>query len=198
MKRLAILSGLLALIATAAFISFAPLRAEDPAPANVEKMFKEIKSDLQEIKTELAEIKKTLAEMKAAPVKPEPHPANQEEAALKVAGQWFDAFVKRDIKAIMPTMGLPFAFDGDIIETEEDLLKEVKGVLEEDWGEISNVQYETIKSYKPSKEENEIIRRVLPGGGTFVRISVTVEGDNEAVIIYIRPGDNPKIVGFKD
>ncbi len=200
MKHLTILAGLLALIATAAFISFAPLRAEDPAPANVEKMFKEIKSDLQEIKTELAEIKKALAELKAAPVKPEPHPANQDEAALKVAGQWIAAIFDGDLETAMSLMDVPFAFEeGEIILTKEKLREKfkelVKGAKEEDMG-IDKVSLEIAKSYKPGKKEEKLLESVLPKGGVFVR--ARHEDEKDLLILYIRPGENPKVVGFRD
>ena len=200
MKRFTILAGLLALIAAAAFISFAPLRAEDPAPANVEKMFKEIKSDLQEIKTELAEIKKTLAELKAAPVKPEPHPTNQEEAALKVAEQWLTAMFGGDLETAMSLMDVPFAFEEDkIILTEEKLRDEFKGLVEfledEDMG-IDKITLEVVRTYKPGKKEEKILKSVLPKGGIIVRAEH--EDEDEPLIIYIRPGENPKVVGFKD
>ena len=200
MKRLTILAGLLALITTAAFISFAPLRAEDPVPANVEGMFKEIKSDLQEIKQELAEIKKALAELKAAPVKPEPHPANQDEAALNVAEQWLAAIFGGDLKTAMSLMDVPFAFEGDkIILTEEKLHDEFKELVElvkdEDMG-VDEITLEVVRTYKPGRKEEEILKGILPKGGVIVRAEH--EDEDEPLIIYIRPGENPRVVGFKD
>lgn len=200
MKRLTILAGLLALIAAAAFMGFAPLRAEDPASADVKEMFREIKSDLQEIKTELAEIKKALAELKAAPPRPEPHPANQDEAALKVAEQWLAAIFGGDLKTAMSLMDVPFAFEGDeIILTEEKLHDEFKELVElvkdEDM-DIDKITLEVVRTYKPGGKEEEILKGILPKGGVIVRAEH--EDEDEPLIIYIRPGENPKVVGFRD
>ena len=205
MKRSIITGGLLSLVVSVVILGIVPLQAQDPAQDNVEKMFKEIKSELAEIKKDLAEVKAMIAELRPVapdtPDTPEPKEwsAAEKQGALELTAKWYDALTERDIEAIMSEMDVPFALEDEIIETEEDLREMVEEEwFEEDIDEFSGARYDIIESLDLHEDEQKIIDRILPKGGIFIRVTISKGKDEDSIILAVRPGDNPKIVGLAD
>jgi len=112
------------------------------------------------------------------------------EKAKAAAEAWFNALTGADVKKSMALSATPFAWDGrQIVEKTADLEKLYQKVAEKKGARTLKPDSVTV-----ADDKLEIADRCFPVD----RIIVMVKIEDEGIAVCVRPGDEYKVVGFRD
>lgn len=113
-----------------------------------------------------------------------------EQKAAAVAAKWLEALSNKDVVAVLAVSATPFDWDGKVV-----------GVPDQPTLEAKLNQLETSKPPLKFSAPQFVCRRAVDGVGAdliWMMASTQVGTRDEAFVLFVIPGAEPKIVGFRD
>ncbi len=103
--------------------------------------------------------------------------------AVEVAKDWFTSLVRGETAVTASLSAVPFSFDG---KHEIATLAELKGF------------YDGIVEKKGKRDILVASAKIESSSPEKIVVLITIEGSDETVSIFIKPGDAFRVVGFRD
>ena len=108
---------------------------------------------------------------------------DQDDGAAQVAKAWFTSLMQGETEVTTALSGVPFSLDGKHeIATLGELKKIYDGVVEKKGKRNLKIASTKMESSSPNK----------------VIVLITIEGDDETVSVFVKPGDAFRVIGFTD
>jgi hypothetical protein len=136
------------------------------------------------------------ADPEAAPEPAPSPPAAPLDLAREVVTDFFEAAAARNVDRMLELSGLPFSFDRDLFDSEEALRREfeeaVEKINESPFSVVSATPVSDWRAFAdhyagPDTEVTAVV----------VLVRVEDKGDFD-VVMFVRPGSPPLLVGIKD
>jgi len=114
---------------------------------------------------------------------PNQEEVGRNEGPVQVAKAWLTSLMQGETEVVTSLSAVPFSFDGKHeVATLTELKKIYDGVVKEKGKRNTKVASAKIESSSPEK----------------VVVSITIEGSDDTISVFVKPGDAFRVVGFRD
>jgi len=114
---------------------------------------------------------------------------------VAVARRWVDLLLAGKVDETMAVSGTPFSWDGtEVLDTPEALKEQIQETVKDKGARDIKAEHAEALTGEPAGEA--LAGHRLPVKTGLVVVFVKARGDK--VCVLVRPGDKPKVVGFRD
>ena len=107
----------------------------------------------------------------------------RDDASAQIAKTWFISLMQGDTAVAASLSETPFSLDG---KHEIATMKELKKI------------YDQIVEKKGKRNLKIVSTKVSLSTPEKVTVSLTIEGDDETISVFVKPGDAFRVIGFTD